>query len=341
MKRRHVLVALSVAAVLAGASAGTAREAAAPAGSGVVFSVFEELPPSGACPGLYAVDARTREISWLGGLDARRGDSALYPMFTARGSFSFGHWVDTSSSVPLVDVYAGTRIVARAYAATGWAWSPRREEVAFSRVAQGGRRLELVLGSVAGGARWPNERARALVARTEAGSSTAGWTARLRSSPSCAATGAVAGSCARDASMPLVSPDGRRVAFLRSSNAGTRSEIWIVGISGGAARKVLGRAPAERLRPAVWLSNRELLVQHGGAGNTIFDAHDTLNRVDVDTRRERPFLKQAFALSLSPDRGHVLFVRPHSARGETYYSIRTCAGTDATSSFWRSPTRKT
>ena len=56
--------------------------------------------------------------------------------------------------------------------------------------------------------------------------------------------------------------------------------------------------------------------------DSIFNARDTLNRLDVDTRTERPFLKRAFALSLSPDRSRVLFVRPH--RGDdTYYSIRT------------------
>ena len=152
MPSRPLLAVLCMAAVLAGAL-GRSSDAAAPDGSGVVFSVFENLPPNGACPGLYAVDERTRKISWLGGWDAQRRDSALYPAFTANGTFSYGQIVDPSASPPFVEVYAGDRSVARAYAFTGWAWSPRREEVAFGGASSDGRRLELVLGSVSGSKR--------------------------------------------------------------------------------------------------------------------------------------------------------------------------------------------
>jgi hypothetical protein len=83
-----------------------------------------------------------------------------------------------------------------------------------------------------------------------------------------------------------------------------------------------GRLPSEGSGTRPGLSNRELLVQRGRVNDSIFNASDTLNRLDIETRRERPFLKRAFALSLSPDRSRVLFVRPH--RGDdTYYSIRT------------------
>jgi hypothetical protein len=326
MVSRRVVAAALVSVVLAGASVGAAKDAAAPDASGVVFSVFEGLPPNGACPGLYSVDVRTRRISWLGGWSARKQDSAAYPSFTAGDTLSYGHWVDPSSSTPLVDVFAAGRNVARAYAGTGWVWSPRREEVAFGRLVRGGRRLELVLSSVTGGKR-------VLAASTALGISWlpdgSGLVYGHRAGQSDVITfvrrdGRGRKDLARNAVWPLVSTDGRRVAFLRASSPdGTGTEeLWVVGTRGGNARRVLGPAHVGRIRHAVWLSSRELLVQHGGVTDSMFNARDTLNRLDVDTRRERPFLKHAFALSLSPDRSRVLFVRPH--RGDdTYYSIRT------------------
>ena len=63
-------------------------------------------------------------------------------------------------------------------------------------------------------------------------------------------------------------------------------------------------------------------MQRGPDSDGIFNAGDTVVRLDVDTGKQRPFLSHAFALSLSPDKSRVVFVRPH--RGdETYYSIRT------------------
>ena len=102
MRSGSLLVLFAVVAIFGGVLVqGRVGDAAvAPVGSGVVFSVFENLPPSGACPGIYAVDARTREISWLGGWDAQRRDSAVYPAFTSAGTFSHGHYVDPSASPP-------------------------------------------------------------------------------------------------------------------------------------------------------------------------------------------------------------------------------------------------
>lgn len=326
MSPRPPVAVLCAAAVLAGVLVkGTSSDAAAPGGSGVVFSVFENLPPNGACPGLYAVDSRTRKITWLGGWDAQRRDSALYPAFTARGTFSYGHIVDPSASPPYVDVYAGGRSVARAYAFTGWAWSPRREEVAFGRASADGRRLELVLGSVngskrvlagstVGGVSWLPDGS-GLVYMRRAG--TADTITIVRRD------GSGRRDLAGNAGAPLVSPDGRRVAFLRRvAPASTSMSVWIVGTNGGRARKVLSPAPADALRLGAWLSNRELLVQRGPDQDVMFNAGDTVKRLNVDTGRQLPFLTRAFALSLSPDRGRVLYVRPHRG-GETYYSIRT------------------
>ncbi len=324
MPSRPLLAVLCMATVLAGAL-GRSSDAAAPDGSGVVFSVFENLPPNGACPGLYAVDARTRKISWLGGWDAQRRDSALYPAFTANGTFSYGQIVDPSASPPFVEVYAGNRSVARAYAFTGWAWSPRREEVAFGGASSDGRRLELVLGSVSGSKRvlaaatngglsWLPD-GNALVYGRRAGQTDVITFVRR--------DGSGRRDLARNAVAPLVSPDGKRVAFLRRvSPASIQFAIWTVGTNGGRARKVLGPAASEALRLGAWFSNRELLVQRGRDSDVIFNAGDTVKRIDVATGKQLPFLTHAFVLSLSPDRSRVLFVRPHRG-GETYYSIRT------------------
>ena len=320
---RRVIAAVCGSIALATASVGAASEADTPAGPGIVFSVWKALPPDGACPGLYSVDAQTREISWLGGYDAGRNDFANYPMFTARRSLSFGHIAGTSSGTPTVEIHAGTRVVARA-SWIDWAWSPRREEVAFPRFAKGGRRLELVLASVTGATRvlapsigfglsWLPDGSGVVYGRLAGTTSVITFVRR---------DGRDRVVLARDASFPLVSPDGRRVAFLRARSRLSRAELWVVPTRGGAARKVFGPAPAQELRPAVWLSSRELLVQHGGRHDSIFDVGDTLTRVDVDSGRERAFLKRGFALSVSPDRSRVLFVRPHRS-GETYYSIRT------------------
>ena len=330
MPSRPLFAVLCVSAVLTGALVqGRTSDAAVPPGSGVVFSVFEELPPNGACPGLYAVDAGTRAISWLGGWDSQRQDSALYPAFTAADRFSYAKVVDPSASLPLADVYAGARSVARAYIFAGWAWSPRREEVAFGRLSADGQRLALVLGSLAGAKRvlatstigsvsWLPDGSGLVHVRRTRGADVITFVRR---------DGRGGEDLARNADAPLVSPDGERVAFLRRvSPTSIRYGVWIVGTSGGKAREILTPASNEALRLGPWLSNRELLVQRGPDNDAIFNAGDTVKRLDVDTGKQRPFLEHAFALSLSPDKSRVLFVRPHRD-DETYYSIRT-VGTD-------------
>ena len=306
----RLLFAVScISAVLTGAlMQGTTSDAAVPPGSGVVFSVFEELPPNGACPGLYAVDARTRTVSWLGGWDSQRQNSALYPAFTAADTFSYAQIVDPSASLPLADVYAGARSVARAYMFTGWAWSPRREEVAFGRLSADGRRLALVLGSLAGAKRvlatstngsvsWLPDGSGLVYMRRARGGDVITFVRR---------DGRRRKDLARNASGPLVSPDGKQVAFLRRvSPASIRYGVWIVGTSGGKARKILTPAATEALRLGAWLSNRELLVQRGPDSDAIFNAGDAVKRLDVGTGKQRPFLDHAFALSLSPDKSRV------------------------------------
>ena len=90
----------------------------------------------------------------------------------------------------------------------------------------------------------------------------------------------------RNANAPLVSPDGKRVAFLRRvSQASIRYSLWIVGTSGGKARKILTPAATEAIRLGAWLSNRELLVQRGTDSDGIFNAGDTVERLDVDSGR--------------------------------------------------------
>jgi dipeptidyl aminopeptidase/acylaminoacyl peptidase len=327
MPARPLLAVLCVFAVVAGALVrGQWGEAATPpTGPGVVFSVFENLPPNGACPGLYAVDARTRAISWLGGWDAERKDSAVYPAFTAAGTLSYAQFVDPSASPPAADVYAGARNVARASFFTGWAWSPRREEVAFGQLSADGKSLALALTSVTGrkrilapsmtgGVSWLPDGSGLVYMRRPGGVEAISFVRR---------EGRGRKDLALNAGAPLVSPDGKRVAFLRrTSPTSIRYAVWIVGTSGGKARRVLSPVAGEALRLGAWLSNRELLVQRGPDSDVIFNAGDTVVRLDIETRNQRRFLTHAFALSVSPDRSRVLFVRPHRG-GETYYSIRT------------------
>jgi hypothetical protein len=326
--RSSLAVLLAVAAILTGilVQGKTGDAAIAPLGSGVVFSVFENLPPNGACPGIYSVDARTREISWLGGWDAQRQDSALYPAFTSAGSFSYGQFVDPSASPPAVEIYAGARSVAQAYAFTGWAWSPRREEIAYGKLSADGRRLALGLASVTGakrtlapatigGVSWLPDGSGLVHMRRGGGDDVITFVRR---------DGRGSRDLARNAGVPRVSPDGKRVAFLRRvSPTSIRYSVWIVPTSGGKARRILSPATtAEAFRLGPWISNRELLVQRGPDRDVMFNAGDTVRRLDVVTGKQRPFLNNAFALSLSPDKSRVLFVRPHRG-GETYYSIRT------------------
>ena len=326
----RLFAALCVAAALAGAPASTAGERAQLEGSGVVFTVFESLPPSGACPGLYAVDARTREISWLGGFDATAQDFAIYPGFTAGGRFSHGYFDRASRRVPFVNIFVGDRRIARAVAYTRQSWAPRREELVFGRLVGRGRaeRLELAIASAAGRTRragpptaiwptWTPDGTGLVYTRGAPGPTLLTFVSR---------DGRIVRDLARDVRQypaPQVSPDGKRVAFVRSFSAGTREELWLVATRGGGARRVLGPAGYATLAPVAWLSNDELLVQNGGGNDTIFDVGDTLTRLDVDSGRRRPFLKRAFGLSLSPDRSRLLFVRHHLRAGETYYSIRT------------------
>ena len=327
-RRRGLAAAIGLAALIAVATAvwGFSRQSASGASGGtsnalgVVFTVFENLPPIGACSGLYSVDAQTRRITYLGGLDDARSDSAVYPAFTAGGAFSYGHWVDTTANVPLVDVFAGQKKVARALVFTGWAWSPRREEVAYGRLE--GRRLDLVLGSVDGSQRVLARNAGPGVSWLPNGS---GLLYVRRDGPTYVISfvrrdGSGRRDVARNALFPVVSPDGRRFAFVR--NADTRPELWVSALRGGRAKRLLGPAGYEELRPAVWLSTRELLTQHGGQEDPNFDVGDRVTRLDVVTGRERPFLPRAYVLSRSPDGRRVLFVRRHGG-GEYYYSIRT------------------
>jgi WD40-like Beta Propeller Repeat len=269
------------------------------------------------------VDSASRRITWLGGLDDRRRDSAVYPGFTAGGTLSYGHWVDTTASVPLVDVFAGSRRVARAYGFSRWAWSPRRNEVAFGRFTPGRRTLELVLASVGGatrvrspsfsfGASWLPDGS-GLVFTRRAGSTDVITFVRR--------DGRGRRDLARNAVAPVVSPDGRRVAFLRPRGGGSiANSLWVVPLRGGPARRL--HRPAVDFRIATWLTPRELLVQLGGRNDVMFDAGDTVVSIDVETGRQRRFLTRAFPLSLSPDGRRLLFVRPHRGN-ETYYSIRT------------------
>jgi hypothetical protein len=316
------LTALLLAAIVREA----VSEAAAPGGRGVVFSVFENLPPNGACPGLYAVDERTREISWLGGWDAQRQDSALYPAFTDAGTFSYAQIVDPSANLASVDVYAGSRIVGRANIYANWVWSPRREELAYAAVTADRKRLELLLGSVRGGKR-------VLAASTIGGISWlpdgSGLVYMRRSGEDMVITfvrrdGRGRRDLARNAAAPRVSPDGKRVAFLRQvAETSVTNALWVVPTAGGKPQRVLKPTANEAPKIGAWLSSRELLVQRGRDSDVMFNAGDTVTRLDVVSGKQRPFLSDAFVLSLSPDRSRVLFVRPHSSAGETYYSIRT------------------
>ena len=327
MGSRLAIVSICTVALLCSAAAG-ARPDAAVTGPGVVFTVFENLPPKGACPGLYAAEERTRRIAWLGGWDAARQDFPLYPTFTSRGTLSYGYIVDRSASDPLIDVYAGSRRVARAHAFLPWIWSPSHEELAYGRASTDGRRLDLVVTTIGGATRVLARSTRPGFAWLPDGSALV-YERRVGTTDLITYVrrdGRRRKDIARNAAAPLVSPDGRTVAFVRtvsSPSERSRIEIWVVPSRGGRARRVLGPISGRDVRLATWRSDRELLLQRGGESDTIFNAGTTLNRLDVVTRQERPFMKRAFALSVSPDRKRLLVVRPHTAVGETYYSVRT------------------
>ena len=147
---------------------------------------------------------------------------------------------------------------------------------------------------------------------------------------------------ARNAGSPRVSPDGKQVAFLRRvSPTSIRYGVWIVATSGGKVRRILSPAnAAEALRLGPWLSNRELLVQRGPDRDVMFNASDTVTRLDVGTGKQLRFLNNAFALSLSPDNSSVLFVPRTAVARRTTRSVP-FAPTGAISGSSPSPTRQT
>src|SRR5262245_7281432 len=217
----RLFAVLCIVAALTAASASSASDDGALARPGIVFSVFESLPPDGACPGLYSVDAETREISWLGGFDASAQDFAAWPAFTAAGRFSYGYVDRASAQIPILNVYAGNRLVTPAVAYPRRPWAPRREELAFGRL-DGRGRLELAIASAAGTTRragpptalwptWTPDGTGVVYARGARPTSVLTFVSR---------DGRVARNLAsgvREYPAPQVSPNGKRVAFVRSS----------------------------------------------------------------------------------------------------------------------------
>jgi len=59
---------------------------------------------------------------------------------------------------------------------------------------------------------------------------------------------------------PAFSPDGRRIAFLRTGPLGSGSAVWVCAADGTRARRlVAGESAAERLFSPVWLSDAQLV----------------------------------------------------------------------------------
>jgi Tol biopolymer transport system component len=135
-----------------------------------------------------------------------------------------------------------------------------------------------------------------------------------------------------------LSPDGTRVAFINED----RSELWIMDVGGGSARKVLGGGQEELFLLVFWspdgkrlaYQRRRLWAETDIPNNEADNEHGwRYESADVSTGRivaEAPHLPMGTAAPLSD--GRILFVRadhPYLSAGRTVWEVKTDAATGA------------
>jgi len=112
---------------------------------------------------------------------------------------------------------------------------------------------------------------------------------------------------------PAFSPDGRRIAFIRTRPLGSGSAVWICGADGTRARQlVAGVSATERLVSPVWVSDNQIVYVR----DPKIDRQPEMElwQVDVDQGSPSRVLsfsdvlpgRNAIVTDVSPDRRHLL-----------------------------------
>jgi serine/threonine protein kinase len=113
------------------------------------------------------------------------------------------------------------------------------------------------------------------------------------------------------ASQPVISPDGARIAFTKSTD--TTSEVWVMDVDGSNQQPVL---PGYFARSPAWsLDGQQLAVEVAEAGE-VMRQHDIV-LVDLQTGATRPLVATAAwegGPAWSPDGAHIVY---HASSSDT------------------------
>jgi serine/threonine protein kinase len=120
---------------------------------------------------------------------------------------------------------------------------------------------------------------------------------------------------------PKFSPDGRRIAFIRGSEANSPNELWICNTDGGDCRQIVAaEGKSERLASPVWVSNTAVCYVRDPVYNRQPDLE--VWRIDLDEARPRRLFRFIEALGkrsglltdASPDGRQLAVIAPADAR---------------------------
>lgn len=120
---------------------------------------------------------------------------------------------------------------------------------------------------------------------------------------------------------PVLSPDGSRLAFVRTRDNGRSFELYVAGARGGSARRITsarGFAQAPTWSPD---GSRIVFSASGGRWGTSKDPACAPNLwvVRADGRGLRRFLSRGVQPAFSPDGRRLAFVRPDANEREWLY----------------------